>query len=544
MMRRSRVKPIVTATAITGLIATALIAIFLGARVVEAVSTEARSVASLNELPEVPEGIEGVAEWLPDLWARERVMEPATRVSIESAYLRAWTSLNAYQTTGSTSVVTDSFSGVLRDRVRNITPDLSTSTVSIRHNLELTFYALDGATVALRDVGAQFVRTTLSGDAPLVVLSQESFDVVMVLEDGYWRVRQLVRAHSEAPVVISVDSTGAARIFGGSNLPSKNVEDYTATNYRVDAGSSSTDRVSDLTLIKSLGFSAVRLSIDESSLSSMTATTVVPELWADVMKDVERVGLSAIVVVSLAAPVSIDDWPREYVIATTVISTIAGNNALLMWDLVNEPDVDLSSDQVPQAIGYVYQLREFIDSVDPRTPVTVTWNSSERAADPTLASMVDAVSLHLDVGEDPAAALRAVQTGERDVTLVIDTANTQPGWSPTLVSEGRQAAIASARLLDLQSVGVKRWTMGQLRDAPGDSRGLVDDTGSVRAAGTLFGVGDDLVRDPPPIWDDALRSPFWRTTLAVVSLIVIVAALSWMRRTRRRARDQTLLGRP
>jgi hypothetical protein len=343
---------------------------------------------------------------------------------------------------------------------------------------------------------------------------------------------------SEAPVIISTDQAGIVQIAGGATFASTRVGPYSATNYRIDATVNSADRLADFTLMKSLGFSTVRLSVDETSLPVDSASTVVPELWVDVLNDVSRAGLTAIAVVSLAPPSTPDDWPREYVVATRVITAIADHDALVMWDLAHEPDRDLSKNQVSQAIGFIYELREFIDSRNSGTPVTVTWHSIQLAADPTLTAMVDVVSLHLNDAEDPASALRELNSGTHDVALVIDTANSKPGWSPAFASETRQAAVASSRLLDLESVGVVRWTMGQFRDEPGDSRGLVDSAGNVREVGALFAAGSDVVLDAPPFWLDAIRSPFWLSTLALLAVTVGCVVVLGLGRARRTAPNQ------
>jgi hypothetical protein len=60
------------------------------------------------------------------------------------------------------------------------------------HELRLRFYSEDGQVIGLV-AESDLLRSERIGEATTSWIGRESFDAVLVLEDGNWRIRHLVR---------------------------------------------------------------------------------------------------------------------------------------------------------------------------------------------------------------------------------------------------------------------------------------------------------------------------------------------------------------
>lgn len=127
-------------------------------------------------------------DWAPDDWTRDRVLDDDTRRTVGAAYATAWQALAQYTRIGDTGPVDLAFDDVLAARIAATRP-VDGAIDDRGHTLTLDFFARDGATIAFTDRAE--VERTIEGFEPL--RTEERYEVVMVLEDGYWRVAQFAR---------------------------------------------------------------------------------------------------------------------------------------------------------------------------------------------------------------------------------------------------------------------------------------------------------------------------------------------------------------
>lgn len=145
----------------------------------------------------VPEGVPalaGVVTWAEDGPLQERVVEPVTRRSVEAAWTRAWEALQR-AANGDDSLVEAWFAGPARAQVMTVV-GAADEPVELRlgaHTLRVDFYSDDGSILG---VHAGPVETERAVDGR-VLRTRETIDVVFVLEDGNWRIRQWLRADVE-----------------------------------------------------------------------------------------------------------------------------------------------------------------------------------------------------------------------------------------------------------------------------------------------------------------------------------------------------------
>lgn len=140
--------------------------------------------------------VRAVVDWLPDDNRASREMEPLTRDEITEAYASAWSALDrAGQGDAAAPLTTYLSGGALAQGQALLAQPMRCTTRHVAHQLRLTFYSDDGAVVALDVPTMSVVRTFGAGAQRIEVPSSEHLRLVMVLEDGNWRVQMVERVN-------------------------------------------------------------------------------------------------------------------------------------------------------------------------------------------------------------------------------------------------------------------------------------------------------------------------------------------------------------
>lgn len=151
--------------------------------------------------------IEAVVTWLPDA-PTGRPMEPSTRVEITRSYAAAWATLDraaqgdpaapieAYFSGSAVLVASDARLAGESSAVDSPAVVVESVTRHLRHRLRLTSYSDDGSIVGV-DVEEMVTERFIDpAGSPVVDRSVDRMRLVMVLEDGRWRVRLMERTES------------------------------------------------------------------------------------------------------------------------------------------------------------------------------------------------------------------------------------------------------------------------------------------------------------------------------------------------------------
>jgi len=418
---RQRAKLVVAVALLVVLALVALLVVGGGARLLTREGSETDPTQVLQEAAVVPDDAPDLVEWLPDAWERERVLEPATRVSVGGAYLRAWSALARWQNTGDREAVDDTFTGPVEATVAGLEPDPSSVLRDVHHRLRLTFYALDGATVAFDDEVALTVRGdglgasdpavdgTASGGSGLgdaYVVARERLRVVMVLEDGYWRVAQLRREETR-PVAtvlgteprVLPDPDGLAGLAGPAGAergaPGETPTAYSTTYEPVwdDPTAAAEDAAFALAAVADRGEDGVRVPLPadvfEGSDTDRDAEASLLSVL-DVAEDLDlRVELVAGAGRTDLGPAS---WPSARASLAALLDLVDDHPAVALWTLLEAP-------VGPEATGTSAQravLAVLLSDLARRrttTPLGLTWADPAEAADPSLSALVDVVTL-------------------------------------------------------------------------------------------------------------------------------------------------------
>ena len=203
---KRRIATIVLIAAVPLLAGGMLLAGTISTRITTNSSTVVRAKDNL-----LPDGSEaGATSWAPDVWSHGRLLDPAARRAVAQVYARAWVEVTR-GIAAPTGGIDPTFVGPALDSRTAMRPPAGRIGAK-RHELQLRFYADNGAVVGVRAQTVSVIDEPVAGGI-LRATSGDTYDVVMTLaDDGTWRVRQWDRV-GVAPATTRVEVVAPRRRF-------------------------------------------------------------------------------------------------------------------------------------------------------------------------------------------------------------------------------------------------------------------------------------------------------------------------------------------
>jgi hypothetical protein len=350
----------------------------------------ASAVAAFREVPEIPVDADRLTTWMPDRWRGPRELDLPSRRGIEATYVRGWSAMNHFAQTQESGSVEAWFVGPAKAGVLAIPRSEAAPVWSLGHQLELRFLSSTGTVASVRDHRSRVVREITSPDGPMIVSTDEQFDIVFTMEEGAWRIRHLRRVGGQENEVVLQNGPGV----GITPVPSA------ATGKFV--GVARTIRVV-------LPF-AQGNELD-AAMKSLQNTLDQAE------KQSQKVIVSLFGGRRNHQPTF---WPSDELFMKTVVARFQDHRALAMWDLKDKPEADDSISSPMQVRSWLAHTANFLRSMDSAHPMTIAWGSSDAAADPGLAELVDVVSMYSGGSPDDLAAVVAGASGKPVVVVGSD----------------------------------------------------------------------------------------------------------------------------
>lgn len=541
--------------------------------------------SALNIVPNRPPDLQVRLDWLPNDADTGREMEPATRELIESAYLRAWLQWNISYLRGEPYGLETYFVGPALEAVTESIEHThqqgwSLAQTDLEHQLQLHFYAADGSIVSFtaHDVlVAQIMRDGATAAPVHTGVTRADYDVVMMLEDGTWRVRHWVRRQ---PAVVAeppqstpngfVTSNGRDLLLNGEPFYMRGINYYPQETPWVDFWPHYDEAIieADFELIQSLGLNTVRIFIPyapeplevevQDDIDSAAVETAAPELidpYEHIRANLTHL-LDTAAEQELKVIVTLFDFRTDYQILLwpnadrdleAFVPYFADHPAILAWDLKNEPDLDQPGNTPEMVNAWLTHINEQVHRYDPHHLTTIGWAKIENAAQ--LADVVDFVSFHYyEAAADLPTAYNTLRTAVPDKPIALTEFGLST-WNSFFFPGGRteaeQAAHYAAILQTLENsdaAGFVAWTLydfqnipslvvGSLpwRVAPQKQFGLINSAGEPKTAAFLLAADSRLEDVPPPSTIGRFLKPFWLTFMvaAVSGLAVCWRLWRW-----------------
>jgi hypothetical protein len=572
MIGKSRLK-FTIAVGVGGLILVGVLALIAGlGRLLAYFSTGADPAGIFQLVPTVPVDLPDRVVWLDDLpsAAEGSVMAPYTRDQIAGAYLHAWTQLNISYELNKPYGLKTYFSAPALDAASSAI----TSTVAagwqirqnnLHHALALAFFSDDGAVVAFTDQNAHVVQQILGDEGELVevIESTNRYDVVMRLEDGNWRIRDMVRRGDGQPLIpppAPAADAGFARVRGDQLIVDGAVWEIAGINYYPKAAPwtkfwpeyVATTTLTDLDLIKGLGLNTIRIFVSYADFGA----DQVPQTAIDKLRHfLDQAALRDLKVIVTIFDHHTDhavrNWAADDRHLAGLIPPFADHPAILAWDIKNEPNRDYEFNTQPLVDAWLRHVARTVRGYDPNHLITIGWSQPEAAAH--LTDVVDFISFHyFEDLVDYAPRLQALldAAGGKPVLLQEFVLPTWNSFWPHGHSEAEQA-IYYATLLRAHrrfpTAGFMVWTLHDFESVPlaefslpwqratQARMGLLRLDGSAKPAAAVIAAKGAVELTPLPPWQRWVK-PFWLMLygLAGGGLFAIGLAWWWWRRRRRR----------
>ncbi|WP_047550221.1 glycoside hydrolase family 2 TIM barrel-domain containing protein [Psychroserpens sp. Hel_I_66] len=331
--------------------------------------------------------------WAP-LQNEGRPIDDQNLNAIENDYLDAWyvkhISYKTNNTAGIKDYYTDSARLNLYDMIAlNTDQNITVESTTLEHHPTLEFFSEDGqlAVITDRDV-VEYKR--LFQDEKMVLESTEisTYKIVLLLEDGFWRIRHLVKTTTE-------DHNREHKPISTAHLNIKGINYYPqATPWNMFGDTFSKDTIAkDFKIIKDAGLNTVRVFVQYDDFGKANVDNAKLDQLKETLDAAEIAQLDVIVTLfDFYGNYDVLDWTLNSRHAETIVNTLKNHRALVAWDIKNEPNLDFESRGQTNVMAWLHTMIDLVKSVDDKHPVTIGWSNTQSAA--LLKDKVDFVSFH------------------------------------------------------------------------------------------------------------------------------------------------------
>lgn len=322
-----------------------------------------------------------------------RPMEQPSLQKIEQHYLDAWYTRAQSLRSGDTQGIADVYTENAKEHliaivVHNAKQKTRIESTSLNHNITLDFYSADGNIVAFTDTDVRTYSATYVNDIfKFETTETVSYKIIMLLEDGYWRIRHQEKINVSTPIESSAEVLQFDPVIGLNYYPKDSPWDT------FNASFSSEIINSDFQKINSLGFKSIRIFIGYEDFGGANVSETKIEKLAQLLDIAEANNLSVIITLfDFYGDYSVLDWSRTQLHAQTIVAAVADHKALHSWDIKNEPDLDFESRGEHRVIAWLQEMNHAIKETDSIHPTTIGWSTAVAATH--LVNTVDYISFH------------------------------------------------------------------------------------------------------------------------------------------------------
>ncbi len=334
-----------------------------------------------------------------------RAMEEHTLEKITDHYLSSYYYHNKLLSEGNKAGLKDHFTDRSRDKVFAAAAELhaarqKTKSTTIHHDLTLDFYSEDGTLVVLRDIHIRYFQLYENDRFILADYDTAQYDVMLLLEDNFWRVRHKVRSSIEKrPVTLTgspcIEVKGDQFVYADKAFISKGINYYPA-EYPWEKFWTHFDPVllrQDFSLIQTAGFNTIRIFVPYEQFGG-------PDVIEKYLNDLEMLldiaqeyDLKVIVTLfDFFLQYQADQWTLADRHVEIIATRLKYHEAVFAWDVKNEPDLDFDTageDEVKEWLSFIIKR---IRGYDQNHLLTVGWSSPEYITE--LHEVVDYYSFH------------------------------------------------------------------------------------------------------------------------------------------------------
>jgi hypothetical protein len=355
---------------------------------------------------------EPVTTYLPKVTWEElnnegRTMEPQTLKTIEKHYLFSWLIKNNALKNNTTEGVEDYFTENTRENIyqiikNNKSQKTTIESTTLSHNPTLEFYSEDGQQIVFTDRNViEFQH--IYKDKKLISSVQDTatYKVLMLLEDGFWRVRHCVRMQpekieKEIEITKNVFTVKGNKIYkSGIPFTIKGINYYPKNSAWDMYGEKYDAKIinNDLEIIKKANLNTIRVFIPYEDFGKAEVSLEKLKKLKEVIALANQKNLSVIVTLfDFYGDYSLESWTLTHRHAEKIVTELKDFKNIIAWDIKNEPDLDFESRGIHNVKPWLENMIFEIKKYDSNHLVTIGFSNIKSAE--VLKEKVDFVSYH------------------------------------------------------------------------------------------------------------------------------------------------------
>ncbi|MEO9570019.1 MAG: cellulase family glycosylhydrolase [Polaribacter sp.] len=392
--------------------------------------------------------------------------------AVENDYLDAWYVKHIAYKTNTRVGIEDYFTESARENIYNILDynklnKISIESTTLKHNLDIEFFSEDGQLIVLKDKNALEYKKVFKDNKLILETTEVStYKYVLLLEDGFWRIRHMVKESSE-----KFNSTVLKTPINITNI--KGINYYPqATPWNMYGDDFDINIIkNDFRIIKKAGLNSIRIFVPYEDFGKANVNYKKLEKLKKVLDTALEIDIKVVITLfDFYGNYDVLDWTLNQRHTEKVVETFKDHEAILAWDVKNEPNLDFNSRGKENVTAWLDFMIILIKSIDKKHPVTIGWSNVESAT--ILKDKVDVVSFHYyeDLNKFESEYL-SLKEKIKDTPIILQEfgVSSYGGlWRPFVGSQEKQANYYKKiqKVLTKNKIPFMSWTLYDFDDVP------------------------------------------------------------------------------
>ncbi|WP_378178664.1 glycoside hydrolase family 2 TIM barrel-domain containing protein [Aquimarina sp. SS2-1] len=412
-----------------------------------------------------------------------RPIEKQTMGDIQKDYVNSWYVKNVGYATYDSLGIFDFYTENARKNLLNglqfnRTNNIKVISTTLNHHLSLDFYSADGQLVVFEDQNVtSYTQFFKENELQFASKDTADYKIAMLLEDGFWRVRHIVKQSLSQP-----DSTlqkkspyvkGKKIIVDSSTYQIKGINYYPQKTPWNMFGEDFNPEIikTDFDIIKNADLNTIRIFVPYTVFGKENVKEDKLEELLTVLDLADAARLKVIVTLfDFYGNYAIQDWTFTHRHAEKIVGKFKNHKALLAWDIKNEPNLDFDSRGKEIVLAWLREMIGQVRSLDRVHPITIGWSSIESAE--LLVDEVDIVSFHyyLDL-ENFSESFKSISSLDKPLVLQEFGLSSNKGlWAPFGNSAKDQASYHKdfQEIIKKNKLHYMSWTLYDFDNIPTD----------------------------------------------------------------------------
>jgi endo-1,4-beta-mannosidase len=232
-----------------------------------------------------------------------------------------------------------------------------------------------------------------------------------------------------------------------------------------------TEISNDFKIIKDAGLNSIRIFIQYEDFGKGTVKSDKLTKLKQILDVAQANNLKVVLTLfDFYGNYSVIDWTLNQKHAITIINAVKNHDALLAWDIKNEPNLDFKTRGKKMVIAWLNNMISLVKSIDTKHPVTIGWSDTKSAV--ILKEKVDFISFHYYEGlEKLSASVQKLRNKIPNKPLVMQEfgiSSYNGFWKPFGSSKKDQANYhkRAQELIEVNNLQFMSWTLYDFEKIP------------------------------------------------------------------------------